>query len=120
MYGDFVTRQIVIDEEATSGIDCQFFHEGCTSAHGHGTDDLVSGGFGVQNAACGADGQHPADTDFAGKSIDTDFDKMACKGGLLVSFVYVSIFNGVLGNQFTLMCSLSKGENTVTDMDISA
>jgi len=78
--GDLIACKIVVDEETSPFVDCEFLSESCTHAHCHGADHLASSGLGIENPSRSANSEHPADARLTGGGIDGDLDEMGPKG----------------------------------------
>ena len=66
-----VAGEIVVDEEAEPLVDREFLHQGAADAHRHRADDLAARRLRVEDAAGGADRQHPPDPDLSGEAEST-------------------------------------------------
>ena len=79
-----IAGQIMVDEETVALVNREFLHQRCANAHGHSSDHLAAGGFGVGDAPGRTYGEHAAHADFCCCSIDTDLDKMRAESGRLI------------------------------------
>ena len=105
----FVAGEVVIDEEAAALVDREFLHQRRADAHGHRADHLAARRLRIEDAAGGADREHPPHADFRRCGVDADLDEMRAEGRLLIVLVEVAVFDAVLGDETAVAAASASG-----------
>src|ERR1700722_3941429 len=114
-----IAGQIMEDEETVALVNRQFLHQRCANAHGHSSDHLAAGRFGVEAAPGRAYGENPSHADFCCCSIDTNLDKMRAESGRLISLGEIAIFDSVLADQVGVTGRLHERHAAIAGADLT-